>query len=191
MKVAAALIALSLAHSGLGAQESRTISYSADVPVTIEQAWQYWTDPTAITEWFSPSIAVDVRPGGPYEIYFDPTAPMGGKGCEGCTVMAVNPPHLLSFSWNLPPAEATMELREQGQMTSVQIRFEELDDSLTRVTLINTGYGTGEAWDAGVEYFRQAWKFVMSWFRHRAEVGPIDWASPPMAFPDDWVTTQP
>jgi hypothetical protein len=28
----------------------------------------------------------------------------------------------------------------------------------------------------------------MSWYRHRAETGPIDWNAPPMSFPDGWVT---
>ena len=191
MRIAALGVAVGLIPSIVHAQEAYSVSYTTEVPVTVGEAWRFWTDPAAITEWFSPSIAVDVRPGGPYEIYFDPTAPAGGKGCEGCTVMAVEPNSLLSFSWNLPPAEATMELRQQRHMTSVHIRFEELDDSRTRVTLTNTGYGSGEAWQAGVQYFRQAWRLVMSWFRHRAEVGPIDWSSPPMEFPDDWVTALP
>jgi uncharacterized protein YndB with AHSA1/START domain len=114
------------------------VGYAVDVPVDLAEAWRLWTEPSAIGEWFSPSFAVDIRPGGPFEIYFDPTAAPGDKGCEGCTVLVVDPEKMLSFAWNLPPAPETLALRESGHMTVVQIRFEAIDDARTRVSLLNT-----------------------------------------------------
>lgn len=175
--------------SGISAQQGPTVGYSVEVPVGLSEAWRLWTEPAALREWFSPNFAVDVRPGGPFEIYFDPSGAPGMKGCEGCTVMAVDPESMLTFSWNLPPDPATIELRQADHMTFVQVRFHALDEDRTRVTLVNSGYGSGPEWNAGVGYFRQAWRFVMSWYRYRAESGPIDWSAPPMEFPEGWVSS--
>ena len=36
---------------------------------------------------FAPEAHIELRPEGPYEMYFDSDAPVGERGGEGCTVL--------------------------------------------------------------------------------------------------------
>jgi hypothetical protein len=107
---------------------------------------------------------------------FDRNAPPGKQGSEGAILLAVQPPVMLSFSWNALPE--LPEIREQR--THVTVFLESLEPARTKVILRHDGWGKGAGWDAAFEYFERAWKrVVLPRLRYRFEHGSINWEGPP------------
>ncbi|MBN1440051.1 MAG: SRPBCC domain-containing protein [Anaerolineales bacterium] len=157
-------------------RRDRTVEGEATVPASIEEVWRAWTTKAGAESFFAPRCEIDLRSGGKYEMIFDPEAAPGKRGSEGAVLLAVQPPAMLSFTWNAPP-----ELPEiRTQRTHVTVRLEKLGASETRVTLRHDGWGEGDGWDAAYEHFQRAWKrIVLPRLRYRFEHGPVDWSNPP------------
>ena len=120
--------------------------------------------------------AIDLRPGGKYEMLFDLEAAPGDQGGEGVIILAIQPPRMLSFTWNAPPEIPDI----RAQRTHVTVRLDAVDSNRTRVSLIHDGWGEGAGWDGAYDYFERAWKrVVLPRLRYRFEHGPIDWNHPP------------
>jgi uncharacterized protein YndB with AHSA1/START domain len=142
------------------------------VPATIADVWAAWTTEGGITTFFAPACSVALVPDGPYEVFFDPSAPPGQRGGEGLRVMAVQPMTMLSFTWSAPPS--LPEVR--GQRTHVTVRLFVEGPGSTRVTLHHDGWGSGGQWDEAFLYFERAWiQVVLPRLKRRFEDGPIDW----------------
>ena len=129
------------------------------------EAWRLWTTNVGIRAFFAPDSNVELRIGGPFEIYFLPDAPEGEKGSEGCRILSYSPETMLSFSWNAPTHMPTA--REHH--TWVVITFEEIAEQQTRVRLQHLGFAelaerfpehAGEFKEAR-EYFNRAWPYVL------------------------------
>lgn len=79
------------------------------VPGTPRQAWDAWTDPTAIAQWWrlpqtttpAHELEYDVRVGGPY-IYTSIDDATGHRTVSGGVFHEVMPPHRLVFTWGAP-----------------------------------------------------------------------------------------
>ena len=57
-----------------------------------------------MASWWAKDSWIDLRIGGPYELYFLPDQRRGWQGSEGCRILSYRPPEMLSFSWNFPPS---------------------------------------------------------------------------------------
>lgn len=115
---------------------------------------------------------MDPKPDGRFFIHFDPFAPPGLKGADDMRVLAVQPPQMLSFTWNAPP-----HLPEaRPQRTVVIVRLEPEGDAKTRVRLSHLGWGSGGQWDQTFAYFDRAWGRVLENLTRRFVEGPVDWS---------------
>lgn len=141
------------------------------VPAPVDRVWEAWTTPDGIRSFLARECEIELAVGGKYEIYFNPAAEEGRRGSEGARILAIDPGRMLAFTWNAPPTFAVRE-----QFTSVVVRFEPLDEQQTMVSLENFGYGSGDDWDAALEYFTEAWPTVLSRLRSRFVDGPRDWS---------------
>jgi uncharacterized protein YndB with AHSA1/START domain len=147
MMACAALIA----SSAFAGHRSVDVEKVVDAPVA--EVWKAWTTHDGLTSFFAADTKVELRVGGPYEIYFDKATKIG---CNGCLVLAVQPEKMLAFTWNAPP-----HLPEaRGQFTHVTLRFEPVGAGKTRVTLHEDGWGDGGDWDKAYDYFTAAWPRV-------------------------------
>jgi uncharacterized protein YndB with AHSA1/START domain len=166
-----AAIAITLAAAPAAAAE-RAIDKAVVVPATVDQVWEAWTTREGIVAFFAPDAKIDARPGGAFEVYFDPLAAPGAKGADGMRYLALQPKRMLSFDWNAPP-----HLPEaRAQRTFVIVRLEPVDERQTRVTLHHTGWGDGGQWDQAHAYFDRAWTGVLGNLKKRFEQGPQDWS---------------
>jgi uncharacterized protein YndB with AHSA1/START domain len=139
-----------------------------------EDVWVAWTTEEGVKTFLAPACNIDLRPGGAYEIYFNPGAPAGERGGEGNRVMSAQPMEMFSFSWNAPPT--LPEVRDQR--THVVLRFYQ-ENGGTRVTLYHDGWGTGGQWEQAFEYFQRAWgEVVLPRLQYRFEHGAVDWDNP-------------
>ena len=99
--------------------EEKTVHGEIVVNAGLEEVWNAWTTEAGAKTFFAPACNIDLRPDGPYEIFFNPDAPPGERGGEGLRVLAAQPMQMFSFTWNAPPS--LPEVR--GQRTHVTLRF--------------------------------------------------------------------
>ena len=134
----------------------RALVVSDVVNAPLVKLWWAWTTSSGMKAlgWDS---SIELRIGGPYEIYFDPSAPIGLKGGEGLRVLSFLPERMLSTEWNAPPKfPETRKLR-----TWIVVNFDAPTVASTRVTVTHLGWGEGGEWPEVYSYFEQAWPVVL------------------------------
>jgi uncharacterized protein YndB with AHSA1/START domain len=136
----------------------RTVAASVVVELPVSEVWRLWTTSEGVTSFFAPGANIELRPQGPFELFFAPDAEPGQRGSEDTIILGYQENRMLSVSWGLPPYMT--EVRPHH--THLLIRFEPLGDALTRVSLIHSGWGEGEAWDEAFAYFERVWPHVLS-----------------------------
>jgi uncharacterized protein YndB with AHSA1/START domain len=150
---------------------NRHITKEVTLPVGIDDAWNTWTTKQGLESFFAPECHVELELFGRFEIFFLPDAQPGSRGAENNKILAVEPKRMFCFTWDAP---ATMpEVRKQR--TSVVLKFENLGESKTRISMCHTGWGDGDEWDSAFDYFVDAWDVVLRRLEIRFEQGPIDW----------------
>jgi uncharacterized protein YndB with AHSA1/START domain len=154
----------------------RVIRVEKLVDGSLWEVWDAWTTEEGIRSFFAPACNIELRVGGPYEMFFDPNAEPGSRGGEGVTILSIQEDKMLSFTWNAPPHLANV----RQHFTHVVIRFEEISESQTMVSVSHDGWGEGEEWDRAYNYFTRAWKdVVMPRLVYRFSVGRVNWNDPP------------
>lgn len=170
------LLILSGANITMAQHNERSIYEEVVVNGSVQEVWTACTTEEGIRSFFAPGCKLELKVGGDFEIYFNPQGQPGERGAEGTKILAIQPEKMLSFTWNNPPNIPGI----QWQYTTVVLRFKSVSDKETKVSLFQSGWGEGEEWDKGLEYFERAWKqFVFPHLQYRFEVGPIDWNNPP------------
>ena len=166
-----AIAAACMLAAGAAAEE-KAIRKEALVAAPVAQVWSAWTTDEGLRSFFAPEAFVEPKPDGRFHIHFNPFAAPGLKGADDMRVLAVQPPKMLSFTWNAPP-----HLPEaRGQRTVVIVRLEPEGEASTRVKLTHVGWGSGGQWDQTFAYFDRAWGHVLGNLTRRFAEGPIDWA---------------
>ncbi len=131
------------------------------VPSNLQQVWWKWSTHEGLLTFFGPDNHIELRIGGPFEIYFLLDQPYGMRGGEGNIILSYIPRKMLSFTWNAPPDQAYV--RNHEHKTWVVIHFDEVEDG-TEVTLEHLGWLDGAEWDTAYQYFDRAWTTVLDWF---------------------------
>ncbi|MFZ5979506.1 MAG: SRPBCC domain-containing protein [Candidatus Zixiibacteriota bacterium] len=149
----------------------RVLTREKTVKAPLDLVWKLWTTTEGVKSFFASNADVDLRIGGPYEIYFEPSAPFGMRGSEDCRVLSFLPMEMLSFEWNAPPK---FELLRR-EHTQVILQFEQLDPGQVKVRLSQLGWGRGEQWDQLYDYFDEAWSHVLDNFAKCTVDSPLKW----------------
>ena len=162
-------LTLSVATCAFAAE--RSVDKEVVVAASLDDAWDAWTTREGIVSFFAPDARVEARVGGPFQIYMDPGAAPGMKGADDMRFLAIQPKKMISFDWNAPPSLPEARV----QRTFVVVRFIEVAEKSTRVTLHHTGWGEGGEWDKAYAYFDRARGNVLGGLKTRFEKGPQDW----------------
>ena len=135
----------------------RSLEKVAIVDAGAYDVWSAWTSGEAIAAWWNPpATRIDLRIGGPFELLFASDLPEGSRGSEGCQYLAYVPGEMVAFTWNAPP-----HLTLRKAHTWVVVTLRESDEGSTEVRLVHTGFLVGPDWDAYMEYFDDAWGYVL------------------------------
>ncbi|RVU48580.1 hypothetical protein EA187_03885 [Lujinxingia sediminis] len=155
-------------------ESTRAIEVERIISAPRTRVWQAWTHQDELGSWFGRDAYVELRVGGPFEIYML-AEPSGFRGSEGCRVLSYLEERMLSFSWNAPPDHPT-----RLWQTRVVVELSDIDSvqSVSRLRLTHTGWpsldgdeaqkaaASGEPdaaeWDATFAYFQRAWPKVMT-----------------------------
>jgi uncharacterized protein YndB with AHSA1/START domain/uncharacterized protein YciI len=149
----------------------RVMYKEVTVKASLDDVWRAWTTNEGASEFFSPYTKIDCRIGGPYEIYFDSTSPIGQRGGEGNKVLSFIPKSMFSFEWNAPPKFGPL----RDIRTRVVLYFERVGSDSIKVEFHHLGWGADPGWNEIYDYFDRAWDFVLSNLKKRFESGPIKW----------------
>ena len=152
----------------------RMIQKEAAIPAPLREVWHAWTTQEGVCTFFAPDANVELCIGGQYEMLFDPDAPAGSRGSEGCRVLSFLPDRMLSFDWNAPPQYP--DVRRERTWVVVELAAGPL--ATTRVVLTHLGWKAGDDWEHVFHYFTRAWDTVLGRLAYRFSHGPIDWSDP-------------
>jgi uncharacterized protein YndB with AHSA1/START domain len=143
--------------------DERILHKESTVSSPVDRVWWAWTTSEGMATWWAKNSWIELRLGGPYELYFLLDQRRGWQGSEGCRILSYCPNEMLSFTWNFPPS--IPEIRSEH--TWVVIRFVRLGRSKTKLVLDQLGWKKGRAWNAGWKYFDEAWEMVLHRFQGR------------------------
>jgi uncharacterized protein YndB with AHSA1/START domain len=154
-----------------------------------EQIWKALTDAAELTRWFATTAAIDLRPGGTYEISWD------GLWRWQLTITDLEPGRRLRmverqarpFDAHGAPAEGT----------PVELVLEYIVEARagggTTLRLVHSGFGRGGAWDDEVDGVAEGWKTELQLMGHyvtghRGGVRHLVWprATSDASLPEVW-----
>lgn len=150
----------------------RNLSYSLILAATRDKVWPFLSTESGLKSFFTPVMKVEFKPGGCFEMYFDPDADTGLKGSEGCKIMALETGKMLTFSWNAPP-----ELPEvRRQKTFCSFYLSDRREGQTVLDFTHSGFGSSKDWQTCRQYFERAWgQIVLPRLKYAVEVNKINW----------------
>jgi uncharacterized protein YndB with AHSA1/START domain len=133
---------------------SKSHENSIDIKATPEEVFRAVTDPEQIAKWFAPYARVDPRPGGEYVISWDPEMQGGG------VISVWDPPKHFAES-----SERSVAYNREGkpvdtgvaQKIVVDYYIEAIGDGMTRLRLVQSGFGPEAAWDDEYEATKTGW----------------------------------
>jgi uncharacterized protein YndB with AHSA1/START domain/uncharacterized protein YciI len=152
----------------------RALRKEALVKATPAEVFAAWTTNEGVKTFFAPDANVELRVGGPYEIYFNPDPESEFRGSEDCHVLAFSPDRMFAFEWNAPPTFGDLRYI----YTQVVFLIEKTADG-SRVELTHSGWGESAEWGKVYEYFDEAWDVVLARLVQRFERGAFDWDAIP------------
>lgn len=155
----------------MGAPE-KSLVWKLEVPATLAEVWRAWTDPAGLAEWAAPAAAVDLRPGGKWEVHFFPDAPEGERGGDANEVVSFVPERELVLRAGAPPEFPTV----RREKTTFRVSLTDLGNGRVRVVATQTGWKPGDEWDRAFVALAQANAEWLNWLARRFEEGPIDWS---------------
>jgi uncharacterized protein YndB with AHSA1/START domain len=118
----------------------RTLEKELFIKATPQRVFQALTERAELERWFVQKAEVDLRPGGAIRFEWAPDA------VEVGTILLLDPPHRLSYSWEaLEPSPTTITF----ELTA--------ENDGTRLHLIHTGIGEGEDWDSYYTSINSGW----------------------------------
>jgi uncharacterized protein YndB with AHSA1/START domain len=122
-----------------GASELVRIDAEVEIHAPPADVWAALITAEGLAGWVAPESHVELRIGGPYELYFRPDE--ADRGMEGTTVLAFIPEEMLATTGEAAETWSVWRLDSEG-------------DGVTRVRL--TGLGTSEEWRQRAAFFRDA-----------------------------------
>lgn len=152
------LLATTMSATDSTSFTDRAIDLSVTVAAPRAAVWSALTAESELTKWFGRGAKVELRDGGPYEIYFLMENPPGTRGGEGNTISSYLPGRLLAFTWNAPPSFGPL----RDIRTHVLIQLSDDPAGGTCVQLTHYGWRAGDDWQKIQDYFAAAWPRVLA-----------------------------
>jgi uncharacterized protein YndB with AHSA1/START domain len=132
---------------------SRSHETIIDMKATPEEVFRAITEPEQIVKWFAPESRVDPRVGGEYVFSW-------GPGMEGKTTISAWDPYT-HFGTS---SERSVTYGGKGKVDTgvtrqmaVDYYIESIGDGVTRLRLVQSGFGPEAAWDDEIESTKSGW----------------------------------
>ncbi len=169
-KAFAALLVATLPFAA--AAQERAVVKVVTVKAPVEAVWKAWTTTEGIKCFFAPDARIEARPGGPFEVYFNPYAKPGaqGRGRHGGAGGAGEPDALLHLELAAAPGRGPQPAHR------VTLRFSPRGRTGPRSASRTAAGATAGSGTSPSTYFDTAWGNVLANLEKRFVEGPIDWS---------------
>lgn len=117
-------------------------------------AFRMFTDAPALASWLCARAITDAAVGGRYELFWDPQDPQNDSTI-GCRITAFDPGRLVAFQWR-SPRQFKAFANAADPLTHVVVTFHG-DTAGTVVTLVHSGWRSGDEWRQAARWQRVAW----------------------------------
>lgn len=134
----------------------------------LELVWKAWTEADRLSEWFAPEVLVELKEGGKYELYFDPSNKRS-MSTAGCKILRIEAPHTLVFEWKGPDTFAEV-MNKPANLTQIEVKLKALSDG-TLVTICHSGWTESEPSQTARSWHEQAWAQMLSSLKSKLEAG--------------------
>ena len=132
---------------------SRSHETIIDIKATPEEVFRAITDPEQIVKWFAPESRVDPRVGGEYIFSW-------GPGMEGKTTIVAWEPYTHFGTCSERSATYGSKGKVDTGVTrqmAVDYYIESIGEGVTRLRLVQSGFGPEAAWDDEFESIKTGW----------------------------------
>lgn len=129
-----------------------------DIKATPEEVFRAVTDATQIVKWFAPYARVDAHVGGEYVISWDPELEGGG------VISVWDPPrHFAQYTERSVAYNCEGKPVETGATQKIAIDYyiEAMGNGMTRLRLVQSGFGPEAAWDDEFDATKTGWAEFM------------------------------
>jgi uncharacterized protein YndB with AHSA1/START domain len=148
------------------ASPEKALRFEVTVPAPLDEVWAALTTQDGLQTWLWKDVRVDLRPGGDWIVQYTPTATGGG------TIVSIAPRREIVIRALAPEQFPTV----RRTRTTATFRLESEGPAATRVILLQTGWQTGEEWDAAYAYLSKGNAQLLTQLHRRFVSGPIDWS---------------
>lgn len=148
------------------AAPEKALRFEVAVPASVDAVWDAFSTTAGLETWLWREAKVDLREGGDWLVLY----PEGKTG--GGTVVSYIPKHKLVLRALAPERFPTV----RQERTTAVFEFEPLSATLTRVTLVQTGWKSGKEWQDAYDYLAEGNAQLLKQLRGRFLGGPIDWS---------------
>ncbi|WP_102027852.1 SRPBCC family protein [Salirhabdus sp. Marseille-P4669] len=148
---------------------TKAITSDVTIQSELELVWYAWTLSERVSQWFAPEAVVDPKVGGSFELYFIP----GNKeemNTRGCKILKLIEKETLVFTWKGPDPFQNL-MNKEDELTVVNVKFEKVDDSNTKVVVTHDGFKEEEIWSEAFNWHQAAWKQVLASLKSALEKG--------------------
>jgi uncharacterized protein YndB with AHSA1/START domain len=142
----------------------RALRFEVTVPASLDEVWAAFTTNDGLATWLWRDTRVDARPGGDWLAIF-PQSTAGG------TILSLSPKTQLVIAAMAPEQFPAV----RAARTRALFEFAALTPASTRVSLVQTGWQTGDEWDAAYEYLAGGNAELLTQLYQRFASGPIAW----------------
>lgn len=143
----------------------KALRFEITVPAPLGDVWTAFSTTDGLATWLWSDVRVDLRPGGDWLVLYP-----GGK-TGGGTVVSFEPGRRLTLKALAP--EQFPAVREQR--TTAVFAFEAVTPQSTKVTLVQTGWQSGDEWDRAYEYLADGNAVLLRQLHRRFVNGPMVW----------------
>jgi uncharacterized protein YndB with AHSA1/START domain len=147
---------------------SRDIEMTIELPVSVERAWELWTENQSLQAWLAPRANVNLTLGGSFELFWDLEHP-DQNSTLGCKVLSLVRNRLLAFEWR-GPVEFSDLMNTEPFPTWVSINFENKSETSTVLHFRHSGWQEGERWEAARTWQSKAWQTAFTTLKNMTGV---------------------
>lgn len=135
-----------------------------DLDCDVETAFLMFTNNELLEKWLTVKANVDLKVGGPYELFWDLDNPENDSTI-GCRITGLEKNKYISFDWK-GPAKFKEIMNFVDPLTHVIVFFSQNPNSKkTTIHLFHTGWRMGAEWKGPREYFQKAWHMALEELR--------------------------
>jgi len=133
------------------------LHFSVDLPAPRDRVWEALTTAAGLSSWLCLRARVELEIGGAYELFWDADESHPELDSTlGCSVLSVDAPRLLEFTWRGSEAVADVMNVPGEPQTQVKVELRPTLDG-TRLELTHSGWSDGPGWDRARAWFERAW----------------------------------